>query len=60
LTRLVSGALNLEKYKPASCQGQPCRMQFVLRLDFPDRRSLPVTNLELQRGERNIGAVFTH
>ena len=60
LTRLVSGALNLERYKPASCQGQPCRMQFVLRLNFPDRRSLPVTNLELQRGERNIGAVFTH
>jgi hypothetical protein len=42
LTRLVSHALAVEKYKPGACQGQPCRMQYVLRLDFPDRRGSSV------------------
>jgi hypothetical protein len=39
LTRLASKALALEKYKPGLCKGQPCRMQYVMRLDFPDRRA---------------------
>jgi hypothetical protein len=42
LTRLVSAALSLEKYKPGACNGQPCRMEYVLRLDFPDRRGTSV------------------
>jgi len=49
LTHLVSSALALEKYKPGTCQGQPCRMQYVLRLDFPDRRASPVQVLAFRR-----------
>jgi hypothetical protein len=42
LSRLASKALALEKYKPGVCKGAPCRMQYVLRLDLPDRRSTPL------------------
>jgi len=52
LTRIVSGVLNLEQYKPATCKGQPCRMQFVLRVNFPDRRAQPITNIEVQRNSQ--------
>jgi hypothetical protein len=58
LARVLSGALTFAQYKPASCQGQPCKMQFVLRLNFPDRRDRPITNIELQRDARF--AVFHH
>ena len=37
LTRVVAGMLALESYKPALCHGQPCKMTYVLRLDFPQR-----------------------
>lgn len=47
VAKIVSGLLNLEKYKPASCSGQPCAMQFVLRLDIPSRNSLPITKVSL-------------
>ena len=42
LTKVVGGMLALETYKPASCQGQPCKMAYVLRLDFPRRAAQPV------------------
>ena len=60
LTRIVSAALNLEQYKPASCQGQPCRMQFVLRLNFPDRRSQPIQNIEIRREDNGPANVIGH
>ena len=41
--RLVAAALSFEKYKPALCHGQPCRMSYVLRLDFPQRGGQPIT-----------------
>jgi hypothetical protein len=47
VTRLVSGAMTFEKYKPASCSGRPCSMQYVLRLNFPGRNALPVTTIAL-------------
>jgi len=43
LSRLVAAALSFESFKPAVCHGQPCRMDYVLRLDFPQRGSNPVT-----------------
>jgi hypothetical protein len=48
LARLASKAMALEKYKPGVCHGQPCRMQYLLRLDFPNRRATPVTVLPLR------------
>jgi hypothetical protein len=45
MARILSGAMALEKYKPASCSGQPCRMEYVLRLYFPDRHGMPVQEL---------------
>ena len=53
LSRLVNGALMLEKYKPASCHGQPCKMEFVLRLDFPERRLGPVQEIAFHRFDPN-------
>lgn len=43
LTRFVASQLATEEYKPALCHGQPCEMTFVLRLEFPRRGKLPVT-----------------
>jgi hypothetical protein len=42
ITRIASSALAVEKYKPAECKGQPCRMEYLLRLDFSPRHGLPV------------------
>ena len=33
-TRYVAAVLMEEKYKPALCDGTPCRMQFPFRIDF--------------------------
>jgi hypothetical protein len=44
LTRFVASQLAMEEYKPAMCQGQPCAMTYVLRLEFPQRGKLPVTS----------------
>lgn len=55
LTRLAGGALALEKYKPASCHGEPCAMQYVLRLDFPDRRAQPVQSAAFHRFDQASG-----
>jgi len=59
-SNLMSAALMFEQYKPASCQGTPCRMQFVLHLDFPDRRALPITNIELQNNDPHMANLFHH
>ena len=45
MSKILSGAMAFEKYKPASCQGKPCRMEYVLRLYFPDRHGMPVQEL---------------
>jgi len=42
LTRVIAAALQFEPYKPGMCHGQPCKMSYVLRLDFPERGSQPV------------------
>lgn len=34
MTKYVSQVLVLESFKPASCDGVPCSMQFPLRVDF--------------------------
>lgn len=38
MTQVVAMILMLEAYKPARCAGQPCAMQFPVRLDFDRRR----------------------
>jgi hypothetical protein len=43
--RIVSGAMALEKYKPAMCEGQPCNMKYVLQLDFPGKQGLPLQEI---------------
>lgn len=43
LARIVAAALSFEKFKPAVCHGQPCKMDYVLRLEFPKRGGQPVT-----------------
>jgi hypothetical protein len=45
MAKIVSGALVFEKYKPAKCEGQPCSMKYVLRLDFPGRQGLPLQEI---------------
>jgi len=47
LSRLVTGAMTFEKFKPASCKGKPCAMQYVLRVNFPGRTSMPLTTIAL-------------
>jgi hypothetical protein len=55
VSKLVSAMLNFETYKPASCNGQPCSMQFVLRLDIPPRHELPVTKVSLHPFDEGPG-----
>jgi len=43
VARIVAAALSFEKFKPAVCHGQPCKMDYVLRLEFPKRGGQPVT-----------------
>jgi hypothetical protein len=43
LTRFVASQLATEEYKPALCHGQPCEMTYVLRLEFPRRGNLHVS-----------------
>lgn len=44
LTSMVTTLLAKESYKPAKCGGAPCAMTYVMRLNFPERHGLPVTN----------------
>jgi hypothetical protein len=53
MSRLLSGAMAFEKYKPASCKGQPCRMEYVLRVNFPDRHGMPVQELAFHHYDQN-------
>ena len=43
LSLLAAQMLAQEQFKPATCQGEPCAMAYVLRLDFPSRHGQPVT-----------------
>ena len=56
-TRLVSAALMFEHYKPAVCHGQPCKMAYVLRLDFPQRSGKPITTSAMGQYDRNSHSV---
>ena len=37
MTRVAAAVLMLEKYKPAVCDGAPCKMQFPFRMEFKTR-----------------------
>jgi len=43
LVPLVVSMLSSEDYKPAVCHGSPCAMDYLLRVEFPDRHGSPVT-----------------
>lgn len=43
LVPVVAAMLGSEEYKPAVCQGSPCAMDYLLRVDFPERRDGPLT-----------------
>jgi hypothetical protein len=60
MTRIVSGALAFEKYKPASCGGQPCTMQYVLRLNFPARHAMPVEEVAFHHYDQATGDFTRH
>ena len=34
MTKIAAAVLMLQDYKPAICNGQPCRMQFPFRIDL--------------------------
>jgi hypothetical protein len=56
LAQLASSALSTEKYKPGVCKGQPCRMEYVLRLYLPMRSpGLPVDELRIDPATGNFG-----
>ena len=60
LTRVVAGALALESYKPALCRGQPCRMAYVLRLDFPKRGGQPVLTSGFSNSDQDRDTLIRH
>ena len=60
LTRVVTGMLAFETFKPASCQGQPCKMAYVLRLDFPSRGGQPVQTAAFNRFDSNSHSLNSH
>jgi hypothetical protein len=43
MAQLVTALMVKESYKPARCGGSPCVMQYVLRLDFPERSAQHIT-----------------
>jgi hypothetical protein len=45
MSRIVSGAMVFEKYKPAKCDGQPCNMTYVLQMDFAGKQGLPLQEM---------------
>ena len=53
VARLVAAALSFESFKPALCHGQPCRMEYVLRLDFPQRGGQPITTSVYNENDPN-------
>ena len=60
LTRVVAGMLALETYKPATCHGQPCKMAYVLRLDFPRHDGQPAQTAAFNRFDPNSHTFNTH
>jgi len=60
LTRVVVAALALESYKPALCHGQPCKMAYVLRLDFPRRGTQPVRTTGFTNSEQDKDTLMHH
>ena len=53
LTRILGGAMALEKYKPATCHGEPCQTAYVLRMEISDLHGLPVTEAAFHHYDRN-------
>jgi hypothetical protein len=53
MSRIVSGALAFEKYKPAKCHGEPCAMQYVLRLDFPGQHGMPIQEVAFKHYDQS-------
>ena len=53
LTRLIQAALLFEQYKPAVCHGQPCKMAYVLRLEFMKRTGQPVATSSFRGYDAN-------
>ncbi len=60
LARLVAAALSFETFKPALCHGQPCRMDYVLRLDFPQRGANPLTTSVYNENDPNAHRFIGH
>ena len=60
LTRVVVGMLALESYKPAVCHGQPCKMAYVLRLDFPQRGAQHVWTSGFSDSAQDRDALMHH
>jgi len=60
VARLVAAALSFESFKPAVCHGQPCRMDYVLRLDFPQRNGNPLTTTVFNEKDPNARGYTGH
>ncbi len=60
LTRVVIGMLAFETFKPAVCHGQPCKMAYVLRLDFPQRGGQHTDAAAFNRFDMNSHSLTTH
>lgn len=55
MTRVIAALLLNEPFKPATCGGEACARDFVLRLAFPRRDQLPVSRSALARyGDRSL------
>ena len=60
LTRVIAAALQFEPFKPGVCHGQPCRMSYVLRLDFPERGGQPVQTAGFTDSSRDLDNLMHH
>ena len=60
LTQLVAAAMQFESYKPGVCHGQPCKMSYVLRLDFPERGGQPVQTAGFTNNGEDHEALVHH
>ena len=60
LTQLVAAAMQFEPYKPGVCHGQPCKMSYVLRLDFPQRGTQPVQTSGFTNNGEDHDALVHH
>jgi hypothetical protein len=60
VARIVAAALSFESFKPAVCHGQPCRMDYVLRLEFPRRGGQPVTTSTFKGFDPNSRSLNGH